>query len=170
LSIDGSLTTLKQVVDESKQRARRPTTPKPTGPHPLVTPLRGLSPNTGPLATAQWLVQRDMAVGAPPRWYVEVTFDVPGRDTRLQLEIYSDEWGVQLRHDGRESWIRVTDVAFVHGRDDHRLLGRVRRLSAISDLIASLESELGVRFDRERVVVQTNLSDEQRVRAWAASL
>jgi hypothetical protein len=147
-------------------RTRRPTTPG----HPVLgTPLRGLS-TTGPLATAQWLVQRELAVGAPPRWFVDVAFVVPGRDTKLQLEIYSDEWGVRLRHDGRESWIRITDVAFVHGRDDYQLLRRIPRLSAIGDLITTLERELGIRFDREHISVETNLSDEPRVRAWATAL
>ena len=155
-------------MDES--RSRRPTRPSPALQRSAGTSARALSTNTGPLATSQWLVERGLAIGAPARWNVEITFEGPDHDTRLQVDIYSDEWGVKLRHQGRESWIRITDVAFVHGRDDFGLLRRMPRLSSIGGLIAAVERELGVCFDRTRVHIQTNLHDDSAVRAWAANL
>jgi hypothetical protein len=155
-------------VDESRAaRARRITRqPLPRSPHPLGTP-RGLSTNTGALASAAWLADRGL-VPDEPKWFVEITLTARS-GTRLQLDIYAEEWGFQLAHDGRSSWIRVTDVAFVHGRDDFDLFARTPRLREIALWIRQLEDSLGVRFDREALAIRTNIrGGDAAVRTWVA--
>src|SRR5688572_1964560 len=100
-----------------------------------------MSPNTGPLASAAWLLAREL-FPRDPRWFVELEF-VAGEDTRLVIEIYAEEWGFAFHHAGRVSWIRVTDIAFVHGRDEHELLADTPTLRDIGRLIARLERRYG---------------------------
>ena len=86
----------------------------------------------GKLAAQGWLRARALSAPAFTAWHVEVSLDVRDepapmlfderRDTRLRIEIYSEEWGVFFCHHAKASWIRVTDIAFVHGRDDFNLL------------------------------------------------
>ena len=158
-------------MDERPSRARRTTRqPKLAGQHPLGTPDRGLSTNTGPLAAAAWLLERGLSTN-DPRWFVEVALEVPPTDTRLQLDVYSEEWGLQLHHEGRSSWVRVTDVAFVHGRDDHGLIYCVPRLSKIGTFIAQLERDLRVRFDRATPRIRSSIPDAYSIiRQWVARL
>ena len=59
--------------------------------------------------------------------------------SRFQLEIYAEEWGFAFRHERKISWIRVTDIAFVHGRDDFGLLDERPRLQDIAPFIRRLE-------------------------------
>ena len=93
--------------------------------HPIGTPS-GMSPNTGPLATASWLIARDL-VPQPAKWFVTITF--ASRDgAKLDLEILSEEWGFRFERHDRVSWIRVTDIAFAHGHDDHELLPHTPKL------------------------------------------
>jgi hypothetical protein len=131
----------------------------------------------GALAAETWLRAR----GATPtafRWHVEVTLEATSKtarnqsldNTQLRLEIYSDEWGVYFAHAGRASWVRVTDVAFVHGRDDFGLLHVLPPLKDVGQLMRHLERAHGVRFRFDRPVVKTNLEDvEPLVRAWVTS-
>lgn len=138
--------------------------------HPLVTPA-GLSPNTGPLATAAWLVARGLR---PPtgRWHAEILIDAVGQDTKsspttLRVELFSEEWGMWFRHGELVSWIRVTDVPFVHGRDDHGLLARTPALNKLGTLVRDLERRHQVRFQIEAALIQTNLVDaESAIRDW----
>jgi hypothetical protein len=145
----------------------RPLLGRPRGPYPLGTP-RGLSTNTGPLAAAVWLIDR----GLQPehdRWFVEIT--LAAADSELRLEIYSEEWGFYVKHGASSSWIRVTDVAFVHGRDDLALGLRTPRLRAIGPFIADLERRLGVCFDRRAPRISTNIRGADSVlAAWIAAL
>ena len=153
--------------DSRYARAHTIRRPKPVGPHPLGTP-RTLSPNMGALASAAWLLDRGI-VPDQERWFVEV--ELAGGDTRLVLEVYSEEWGFQLHHLGQASWIRVTDVAFVHGRDDHGMLARIPRLREIGLFVRELERRFRVRFDRDAARVRTSIPDAEPVlRAWIGAL
>ena len=142
------------------------------GPHPIGTP-RTLSPNTGVLAAAAWLLDRGIKPDQE-RWFVEIELagtGRAGRDTRFVLEVYSEEWGFQVHHLGRASWIRVTDVAFVHGRDDHELLARLPRLREIGLFVRELERRFGVLFDRDAARVRASIPNAEPVlRAWIAAL
>ncbi len=74
-------------------------------------------------------------------------------------------------HDGLVSWIRVTDIRFVHGRDDHMLLAETPTLREIGRLMRSLEQRHQVHLPRETATVRTSLPDaDSRLREWATSL
>ena len=155
-------------MNERSPRARRITRqPTPGRAHPIGTPLTGLSTNTGPLASSAWLV----ALGLLPdreRWFVEIeltgTGDAPAT---FVLEIYAEEWGFQLHHDGRSSWIRVTDVPFAHVRDEHGLRAHLPKLRDIRSFIRQLESRFGVQLDRAAPRIRTSIvGAEAALRAW----
>ena len=140
----------------------------------------GLSLNTGALASAAWLASRAL-VPSDPKWFVAVAFDLDERATltdldeleatRFQLDIFAEEWGFRFCHQGRASWIRVTDIAFVHGRDDHGLFRKTRRLKHIGDTLREVERRYCISFPRERALIATNVRDpDSAIRAWAASL
>ena len=161
-------------------RARTTTRqPRPGGAHPIGTPNQGLSPNTGPLASARWLVARDL-FPKEPKWFVEVmlrTADAiadlldEGTASQARIEIYAEEWGFAFRHAGKLSWIRVTDVPFVHGRDEHELLGEIPPLADLGALVRVLEDRHGLRFDRAAPWIRTSLvGAEPTIREWIASL
>jgi len=153
-------------VERSSGRGRRNT--RQQQPHPIGTPERGLSTNTGALSASAWLVDRGITP-VDQRWFVELALDVPGQDTQFQLDVYAEEWGFQFRHEGRTSWIRVTDVPFVHGQDEHRLLGRTPRLRDIALFVAQLEREHAVRFDRESPWIHSNIPGAATiVKSWIA--
>jgi hypothetical protein len=138
-----------------------------TSRHPIGTPA-GLSPNTGPLASAAWLVARDLRPD-DAKWFVELVFLAP--DARFELAIYAEEWGFRFERAERVSWVRVTDIAFVHGRDDHQLLGRIPPLREIARLVRALEAEHGIRFARDAVRVTTSIPDADSVlQTWASTL
>ena len=141
-------------------------------PHPIGTPTAGVTPNTGPLATAAWLVAHDL-VPQEPRWHLEVILAPPGVDpedeaaTALRVELFSEEWGYCFRHDRKVSWIRVTDLPFVHGRDDHGLLPHTPALRSFGTLVARLEERFGIQLAREPAALRTSLRDaEAAIRAW----
>jgi hypothetical protein len=115
------------------------------------------------------------------RWHVEIAIaDVDGPPptefderiaTRFQLELYSEEWGFFFCHRGRSSWIRITDIPFVHGRDDFGLLAQTPALAVIGTLLRSLEREHAIELRREHALVRTNLANgEPIVRRWLATL
>jgi hypothetical protein len=142
--------------------------------HPIGT-LSGLSPNTGPLATASWLLARGLSTHET-RWYVaivldtlaESTFDVDMTTaTRFQLEIFAEEWGFMFCHAGQMSWIRVTDIPFVHGKDDHGLLGHTPPLGDIATLIHTLEERHDIAFGRDPLVRTSLLGAEAVIADWA---
>jgi hypothetical protein len=136
--------------------------------HPIGTPIRGLSPNTGVLATAAWLAQREV-YPEDPKWFAEIALGADG--ARFVIEIYAEEWGIRFEHAGRESWIRVTDVAFVHGRDDHELLAHVPRLTTLGSLIKTLEAKHGIVFDRQTPTIRTTLAGaDAAIADWVRGL
>lgn len=145
-------------------------------PDPPVSTPRGLSANTGPIASAAWLAERGLYPD-DSRWHVDIAL-VPGgapaaadHATRFDLEIYAEEWGFKFDHDGRVSWIRVTDVPFVHGRDEHQLLRRTPPLKRIGTLLAELEQRYEIRFDRHAPTIRTTIADAAPIVAsWVETL
>ena len=87
--------------------------------------------------------------------------------TMLRLELFSEEWGFSFRHEGKVSWIRVTDLPFVHGRDDHGLLVAVPRLRNFASLVRALEARFELRFAVEAAMIRSSLlGAEPAIRAW----
>jgi len=154
------------------RRNMRPLVPEVR--HPIGTPP-GLSPNTGPLASAAWLLACGLTPGEP-RWYVAIVLDTAGGSrgeldtaaaTRFQLEIFAEEWGFMFCHAGQMSWIRVTDIPFVHGKDDHGLLGHTPPLGDIATLIRTLEERHDIAFGRDPLVRTSLLGAEAVIADWA---
>jgi hypothetical protein len=135
----------------------------------------------GMLAAAAWLSQRSLSPPLVTSWHalvaLGVTGEVPAADaddrveTRFHVEIFAQEWGFFFCHGGRASWIRVTDIPFVHGRDDHRLLPVTPPLKEIGGLMRRLEQRHGLRFRRDLALVRTNLAGaEPAIRKWVDAL
>lgn len=135
----------------------------------------------GKLAAQAWLRSRALTPPALTPWHVEIALDVRDvpatfdcderKDTRFRIEIYSEEWGAFLCHLGKVSWIRVTDIPFVHGRDDFGLLSVMPALKDIGSLVRSIERQHKVMFKREHALVRTNIQNaEPAVRAWVRGL
>jgi hypothetical protein len=133
----------------------------------------------GALASAQWLRDRQLRPKRP--WYAEVALDVGDHptsitysgdtDTRFHINVYPEEWGVFFCHGSRASWVRVTDEAFVHGRDDHHLLPQLPDLSRVGYLLNTLELRYRLQFKREHALVRTNLTrGPSTIRDWLATL
>lgn len=91
--------------------------------------------------------------------------------SRFHLDLYSEEWGFLFCHRGQLSRIRVTDVAFVHGRDDHHLLDATPALPDIGGLLRSLERRHQIVFRRDLALVRSDLPNvEPAVRRWLLAL
>lgn len=137
-----------------------------------TTYMSPLLKTMGAVASRTWLEARGIDAKHQPAWYLEIQIyaDVP--ETRLELNLYPEEWGFVFRYKRQHSSIRVTDVAFVHGADDMKLLGRTPSLDRLAELLSALEQDHAIKFDFAQAAVRTNL-DEQRtteiVRAWFAS-
>lgn len=149
----------------------------------LVTASSGGAANAtaGSLASSTWLRTRGIGSPSIKRWHVEIALDVltdraptdydETSATRFHLNIYTEEWGVYFCHAALSSWIRVTDIPFVHGRDDYRLLGIVPALKDIGQLLRQIERAHGIQFQRRHATVQTNIPGaEQAIRDWICSL
>jgi len=140
----------------------------------LGTP-NGLSPHTGPLASAAWLNARGL-LPREAKWFVEIELPAKGKSeheilAKLLLEVYAEEWGFRFERDRRVSWIRVTDVPFVHGRDDHGLLVKIPRLERIGHLVRAIEGEHKIEFERKRPTIRSNVPDNTGViPSWIAEL
>jgi len=135
--------------------------------HPIGTP-RGLSTNTGPIASAAWLAAREL-FPAEQRWNAVATL-VAG-ESRFRIEIFAEEWGFRFEHAGRESWIRVTDVPFVHGRDEHDLLRTTPPLKNLGKLVRAIEAAHVLAFDRRGAQIETTIDGgEPVIRSWIAAL
>ena len=176
LSARRTLSSLDGVSDSRSPRARRKSAQPPLStPHPIGTPTNGVSPNTGPLASAAWLVARGLTP-REARWYAEIEIATSERElegdlpTLLRVEVFSEEWGVWFRRGDKVSWIRVTDVPFVHGRDDHGLLAITPPLKKIGTLVHELERRFGFRFVIETAVIRTSMfGAEPAIREWIGS-
>lgn len=132
-------------------------------------PGSAIGTNTGALAAAAWCVARDL-VPTAARWRVEICLEDLAHDARLLIEIFNDEWGYRLCRGERESWIRVTDIAFVHGHDDFELLARTPRLEHLGVLVRALEDEHAVTFDRVQPMIRSTLDGIERIATWASTL
>jgi hypothetical protein len=107
-----------------------------------------------------------LGLDAVPRWHVEVSLDA-GAGTKFHLNVYAEEWGFAFHHARRSSWIRVTDIPFVHGRDDFGLIVRVPALVALAAFLTSLEAEHGFKLPRTNTAVRTNIDGAAPVvRRW----
>lgn len=135
----------------------------------------------GALAAAGWL--RDFGPTPPTttRWHVEIALDViharaptewdETTASRFHLDVYAEEWGFYVCHGGHASWIRVTDVPFVHGRDDFKLIAATPALIEIGALVRRIESEHSIRFQREHATIRTNVAGiEPAIRRWLTKL
>jgi hypothetical protein len=133
--------------------------------------------NTGALASAAWLAARDIAPNHT-RWSVEVALDsasggelhCPPVDARFVIEVFAGEWGFAFTRGDAVSWIRVTDIAFVHGRDDFELLRRTPRLDGIGAFLRMLEDDHAVTLNRNTPLVRSSVGNEDRIAAWARNL
>lgn len=137
--------------------------------------------SAGALAARAWLAERDLTSTAFQRWYAQIVLgignDTPDPDlderiaTYFRIEVYSEEWGFFFGHAKAASWIRITDVPFVHGRDDYRLLAVTPPLKDIGQLVRALERQHGLEFRRDQALVRTNLAGaEPTIRAWVQTL
>jgi hypothetical protein len=147
-----------------------------------IVAARGSWAGAGATAARSWLEAR--GVDSPPgltRWHAEIFLDrvdAPARlefdeheDSRFHIDIYSEEWGFYFCHLGRVSWIRITDIPFVHGRDDHSLLSQTPALENIGALLRSLEKKHDVTFYRQHALVRTNVvAAETMIRSWLQQL
>jgi hypothetical protein len=143
---------------------------------------RTFSTNAGIVAANAWLTS--LGLNPPPgalRWHAEIslsTVDGPApvefdehRDTRFHVDIYSEEWGFFFCHGGKTSWIRVTDIPFVHGRDEFQLLTQTPALPDVGKLMRSLEAKHEIHFFRQHALVRTNvIAAEPVIRRWLQSL
>jgi hypothetical protein len=137
--------------------------------------------SVGATAAASWVRGRGLTTNGLSRWHVEIQLDVvdgpapadydEATATRFHLDIYTEEWGLYFCHDGRSSWIRVTDLAFVHGRDDFQLLTLTPPLPDIGRLVRQLEQKHGFQFRRDQALIRTNIArGEAAIRSWLATL
>jgi hypothetical protein len=142
-----------------------------------ATATHGKGQHAGALATGSWLAARGLLVPSRTPWEVTIALDVvdrpaqavfsEARDIRFHVAIASTEWGFYFCHLGRASWIRVTDVPFVHERDDHALRVRVPPLRALGRLVRSLEDTYHVRFRREHAAIRSTIAGaEPAIWAW----
>lgn len=153
-----------------------------SGVHVQMSSTRLSAPNSGAVAAHRWLV--GLGLNPPPgalRWHAEIsldTIDAPARvdfderiDSRFHIDVYSEEWGFFFSHAGRVSWIRVTDIPFVHGRDDHQLLTQVPALEDVGALLRRLEAKHNVHFYRQHAIIRTNIvAAEPILRRWLKTL
>ena len=127
----------------------------------------------GARASDRWLRERGFDASPNPRWYVEITLHPQeiAEDATFELNLYPEEWGYMFRRGAQVSSIRITDVPFVHGRDEHRLLGSTPPLEEIGTLIALLEKRHAITFQRTQASVRSNLTRAASiVRAWLNTL
>ena len=137
--------------------------------------------SVGATAAASWVRGRGLVTTGLSRWHVEIQLDVVDRPapadydeasaTRFHVDIYNEEWGHFFCHGGRSSWIRVTDLAFVHGRDDFQLLDLTPPLPEIGRFVRQLEQKHAIQFRRDLALIRTNIAGAERaIRSWLGTL
>lgn len=137
--------------------------------------------SAGELAAIAWLSACGLV---PPSmgalWEVAISLDVIDErastkfadtiDTRFHIAIASTEWGLYFCHHSRASWIRVTDLPFVHERDDYLLLPHVPPLRDLGRLVRSLETRYRIRFRRQHAAIRSTLPNaEDNIRRWVGT-
>lgn len=139
------------------------------------------SDGVGPRSTSSWLRAQGGHDAGVWSWHCEIQMDIArhrplaefdhSSATRFHLDLYREEWGLFFCHRGRASWIRVTDIAFVHQRDDFGLLAHVPQLGDVGFLLRRLEASHGIHFQRAHAAIRTNVpSLETRARSWVTTL
>lgn len=129
---------------------------------PMLPDIRAF--NHGRDEAAAWL--RMLGLQGSGRWHVEASI-VTDAASRFELYVYAEEWGFAFHHGGRSSWIRVTDIPFVHGRDDFELVRRDHALATLATLLSDLEAQHGLRFHRSTSTVRSNVDGAMSaVRRW----
>lgn len=113
---------------------------------------------------AAWLRLRGLREA--DHWHVEISLDADA-GSRFQLNVYAEEWGVTFHHAGRSSCIRVTDIPFVHGRDDFGFLRQLPVLEEIGGFLVELESTHGIKLVRSSAKIRSNVDKATAaVRRW----
>jgi len=136
------------------------------GMQPAPPTSRYMSPllkTLGALASRAWIDRLGIA-GPFDGWFVEIQLRADVPEVRFELNVYPEEWGFVFRVGKKVSSIRITDVPFVHGVDELKLLQRTPTLDALPGFLASLQTAHAMQFDGARATVHTNL-DESRVAA-----
>ena len=143
----------------------------------LGTP-RGLPSTAATLAVGAWLYERGIPLPSVA-WRIDVTLDHGSRarefaeavDTRFQLFMRNDEWGIYFAHAGRVSRLRVTDLVRPELRDDHNLASTTPPLRRVATLVRQLETRYGVQLLGSDAAITTTLPEtEPIVRSWLASM
>ena len=119
-------------------------------------------PTVGSNAVSQWLRENGLDVAADG-WRATIVLPIAVHDvlagsaaeTRLEVELEPDKWGLCFSHAGRTSRIRVADMAAVDGCDDHDLLVITPQLRDLGRLLRHLEERHAVRFHRDSAEVRT---------------
>ena len=148
--------------------------------HGDIAATYGKGRHAGALAASSWLSGRALGVAPYARWEVSIALDVIDEkasarfqdtsDTRFHIAISSNEWGFFFCHHSRISWIRVTDVPFVHERDDYALLPSVPPLRDLGKLVQLLEERYRFRFRREHAAIRSTIPDaEENIRIWVVA-
>lgn len=128
------------------------------------TIARGAGESHGRHEAAAWLDA--LGLEPLPRWHVEVSVDAAAA-TKFHLNVYAEEWGFAFHHARRSSWIRVTDIPFVHGRDDFGLIAHVPELFSVGNFIVALEREHRFELRRSSAAVRSNVAGATAaVRRW----
>lgn len=116
-------------------------------------------------AAHAWL--QSIGLQPVPRWHVEVSLEAG--TSRFHLNVYAEEWGFAFHHARRSSWIRVTDIPFVHGRDDFGLLATTPDIFGIGAFVKKLEAEHQIELPRATAIVRSNIENAApAVRRWLA--
>jgi hypothetical protein len=133
--------------------------------------IAGRGRHAGALATQSWLAARGLLVPTSTGWEVSIALDVRDEkapaafndavDTRFHLSLSATEWGFFLCQQGRASWIRVTDVPFVHERDDFALLFKTPPLRHLGALVRELETTYRIRFRREHASIRSTIAGSE---------
>jgi hypothetical protein len=119
----------------------------------------------------QWLHDRGLNAAKTPRWFVEIEVPTNVEGSRIEINIYPEEWGFVFRYGARVSSIRVTDVVFAHGRDDYQLAGKTPSLDHLGELLRAIEESHHVVFERNQPTIRSNLARALPVvRGWLAAL
>lgn len=135
---------------------------------------------SGSYEARDWMRARGLSATAA-RWFAEIVLDVVDRppeqlwsgvlDSRFHLYLYPSEWSYFFCHGGRASWIRISEQALVHGRDDFGLVRSTPRLADIGGFVGELEQQHQLRFRREHALVRTSACEgESPIREWLADL
>jgi hypothetical protein len=136
-----------------------------------VVSAYGMGRHAGALAAGAWLSRRGLMVRPHAPWEVTIALDVVDEKapasfpddvaTRFHVAIGSTEWGFYFCHQGCSSWIRVTELPFVHERDDFALLAKVPPLRVLGGLVRALEERHRIRFRREHAAIRSTIENAE---------